>query len=309
MPDLSVQHVTKRYGDKVAVNDVSFEAKPGRVLGLLGPNGAGKTSTIRMIANITAPDSGQVLFGDKQVGPWSQERMGYLPEERGLYKKLKVGEQLLYFAELKGLDRAPAKKRIRYWLDRFEASDWIPKKTQELSKGMQQKMQFISTIVHEPDLLILDEPFSGLDPINSELLKEVILEQKAQNRTIVFASHRMEQVEQMCDDICLISNGEILIQGALRDVKRSFRKNNIILEFEGDAGFAQDLASKQLVEVGMASLNRVELKLINGTSSKAVLDYAIQKTDEIIRFECVEPSLNEIFVSVVEQQKNEPVLS
>lgn len=309
MPELSLEHVTKRYGDKVAVNDISFKAKPGRVLGLLGPNGAGKTSTIRMITYITIPDTGQVLFDGKKVGPWSQERMGYLPEERGLYKKLKVGEQLLYFAELKGMPRRSAIDKIRYWMDRFEAADWLSKKTEELSKGMQQKVQFIATLLHEPDLLILDEPFSGLDPINSELLKEVIHEQKAHNRTILFASHRMEQVEQLCDDICLVSNGEILIQGQLRDVKRSFGRNNVVIEYEGNGEFIQDLISKKLVELGPSSSSRAELKLLNGTRSKAVLEYAIQHTDEIIRFECVEPSLNEIFVTAVEQQTNPPVLA
>ena len=300
MPVLSVEHVTKRYGSKLAVNNISFQAQPGRVLGLLGPNGAGKTSTIRMITYITIPDEGKVLFGEKPVGPWSQERMGYLPEERGLYKKLKVGEQLLYFAELKGLPRKTAYDRIRFWMDRFGATDWLSKKTQELSKGMQQKVQFIATILHDPELLILDEPFSGLDPINSELLKEVIQEQKSQDRTILFASHRMEQVEQLCDDICLVSDGEILIQGPLRDVKRSFGRNTIILEYDGSGQFVADLASKKLVDVVASSSNRVELKLVNGMRSKAVLEYAIQQTDDIVRFECVEPSLNEIFVSVVE---------
>ncbi len=304
MPELSVERITKRYGDKVAVNGVSFEAKPGRVLGLLGPNGAGKTSSIRMITYITVPDEGQILFGGKQVGPWSQERMGYLPEERGLYKKLKVGEQLLYFAELKGLGRRDAISKIKYWMERFEATDWLSQKTQELSKGMQQKVQFISTILHEPDLLILDEPFSGLDPINSEVLKDVIQEHKTQDRTILFASHRMEQVEQLCDDICLISDGEILIQGPLRDVKRSFGRDTVVLEFDGDDSFVQEMANKGLVSIGPASANRVELKLLNNTPSRTVLEYAMQRVDEIIRFECVEPSLNEIFVSAVEQQKS-----
>ena len=309
MPELTVAGVTKRYGRTLAVNNVSFDAQPGRVLGLLGPNGAGKTSTIRMIAYITAPDEGEVLFGEKPVGPWSQQRMGYLPEERGLYKKLKVGEQLLYFAELKGLGRKPALERIEYWMNRFDAIDWLPKKTEELSKGMQQKVQFISTILHEPDLLILDEPFSGLDPINTELLKDVIQEQKSHNRTILFASHRMEQVEQLCDDICLISNGEILIRGALREVKRSFGRNRVILEYEGDSGFIDDLVDKQLIVAGHASANRVELKLINGTDAKAVLEYALQHTQDIVRFECVEPSLNEIFVSSVERQEGNQVLT
>ncbi len=304
MPDLSVERITKRYGDKIAVNNVTFEAKPGRVLGLLGPNGAGKTSSIRMITYITAPDEGKVLFGGKEVGPWSQERMGYLPEERGLYKKLKVGEQLLYFAELKGMGRREAIEKIKYWMERFEAMDWLPKKTQELSKGMQQKVQFISTILHDPDLLILDEPFSGLDPINSEVLKDVIQEHKTQDRTILFASHRMEQVEQLCDDICLISNGEILIQGPLRDVKRSFGRNTVVLEFDGNDAFIQEMSDKSLVRIEQASANRAELKLLNGTPSRTVLEFAMQRVDEIIRFECVEPSLNEIFVSAVEKQKS-----
>lgn len=303
MPELSVEQVSKRYGSTLAVNNISFKASPGRVLGLLGPNGAGKTSTIRMITYITAPDEGQVLFGGKQVGPWSQERMGYLPEERGLYKKLKVGEQLLYLGELKGLKRKDAIEKIRHWMDRFDASDWLSKKTQELSKGMQQKVQFISTILHEPDLLILDEPFSGLDPINSELLKEVIQEQKTHERTILFASHRMEQVEQLCDDICLISNGEILIQGPLRDVKRSFGRNNIVIEYEGGDGFINELVQKKQVDLTASSANRAELRLVNGTSSKAILEYAMQRTDDIVRFECVEPSLNEIFVTAVEKQQ------
>ena len=215
MAVLTIDNVTKRYGELVAVDRVTFEAQPGRILGLLGPNGAGKTSTIRMIAYITIPDEGAIRFDGQLVGPASQEQMGYLPEERGLYKKLKVGEQLRYLAELKGLPRAEAAQRIRYWLDRFGLREWAGKKTQELSKGMQQKLQFIATILPEPRLVILDEPFSGLDPINSELLRDIILELKEDGRTILFASHRMEQVEQLCDDICLISEGQILVNGPL----------------------------------------------------------------------------------------------
>ena len=188
---LEIDQVVKQYDKVLAVNRISFEAHPGRVLGLLGPNGAGKTSTIRMITYITIPDTGEVRLDGKQVGVWSQERMGYLPEERGLYKKLKVGEQLLYLAELKGMSRLDAKKQINYWLERMGAEDWVSKKTEELSKGMQQKVQFISTILHNPRLLILDEPFGGLDPINAELLKNIIMELKDDGRIILFASHRM----------------------------------------------------------------------------------------------------------------------
>ena len=301
---LSLDHVTKRYGSKIAVNDISFEARPGRVLGLLGPNGAGKTSTIRMITYITTPDEGTVQFNGKPVGAWSQERMGYLPEERGLYKKLKVNEQLLYLAELKGLRKGEALNRIDHWLDRFDASDWKNKKTQELSKGMQQKIQFISTILHEPDLLILDEPFSGLDPINSVLLKDVIEEQKSQDRVILFASHRMEQVEQLCDDICLISDGKIIIQGPLRDVKQSFGRNRVIMEYEGGNGFLDRVAADKKIEIVHQTSNRAEIKLLNGTPARLLLDLMLANTESIFRFECVEPSLNEIFVTAVESATN-----
>ena len=300
MAKLSLDGVTKRYGSKVAVDNISFEAQAGRVLGLLGPNGAGKTSTIRMITYITTPDSGVVQFNGKPVGAWSQERMGYLPEERGLYKKLKVQEQLLYFAELKGLARSDAMQKIDHWLERFDALDWKQKKTQELSKGMQQKVQFISTILHEPDLLILDEPFSGLDPINTELLKNVIDEQKSQNRVILFASHRMEQVEQLCDDICLISDGKIIIQGAIREVKRSFGRNRVIIEHEGGDGLPEKLAAEKEVDILHQTSNRTELKLLNGTPPNEILEFSMAHTDSIFRFECVEPSLNEIFVTAVE---------
>jgi len=303
MAVLSVEKVTKRYGDLVAVNQVAFEARPGRILGLLGPNGAGKTSTIRMITYITVPDEGQVRFDGKKVGPWSQERMGYLPEERGLYKKMKVGEQLLYFAELKGLPRAQAKEKARYWLDRFEARDWVGKKTGELSKGMQQKIQFITAILHEPKLLILDEPFGGLDPINSELLNDVIMELKDSGCTILFASHRMEQVEQLCDDICLISQGEIVLQGPLRDVKKRFGRNTILLDFDGDDAFLDRIEAEGLVRIDQRSRNHAELHLMNGTPARRVLDTALQYVDDIIRFECVEPPLREIFVTVVGEQQ------
>ena len=302
MPHLVLDDVTKRYDATTAVDHVSFQAVPGRVLGLLGPNGAGKTSTIRMIAYITAPDTGRVLFDGKPVGTWSQERMGYLPEERGLYKKLKVGEQLRYFAELKGMSSTLAADRIRYWLNRFDALEWMPRKTQELSKGMQQKVQFISTLLHEPDLLIFDEPFSGLDPINTELLKTVIQEQKSKQRIVLFASHRMEQVEQLCDDICLISAGRLILQGSLRDIKRSMGRNRILIEFENGAGFVNAIREGRLAEILSHTANRMELKLAENVAPKRILAAALQHAADVYRFECSEPSLNEIFVSAVAAQ-------
>ncbi len=306
MAVLTIDKVTKRYGTFTAVDQVSFEAQPGRILGLLGPNGAGKTSTIRMIAYITAPDEGEIRLGGQPVGPWSQQQMGYLPEERGLYKKMKVADQLRYLAELKGLDRAEAVSKIRYWLDRFGMMEWAGKKTQELSKGMQQKIQFIATILPEPNLIILDEPFSGLDPINAELLRDIIHELKDADRTILFASHRMEQVEQLCDDICLISQGQILVKGPLREVKRSFGQDTLILEYDGDDAFLDPFEAQGQIRILNRSNHRTELRLLGGAPSRPILEAALAHTDDVYRFERVELPLSEIFISVVSEQQGTP---
>ncbi len=303
MPVLTVDEVTKQFDKVLAVDKASFSAEPGRILGLLGPNGAGKTTTIRMITYITVPDSGEIRFGDKKVGPWSQERMGYLPEERGLYKKMKVGDQLVYFAELKGLPKKEANKRVRRWLERFGAEDWYSRKTNELSKGMQQKIQFITAVLHEPDLLVLDEPFGGLDPINAELLQDVIMELKEGGCTILFASHRMEQVEQLCDDICLISQGEILVRGALRDIKRKAGKNTVVIDFEGSDTFLDTMEARQLIRINVRSKNRAEVRLLHNTKPREVLDEALRSANDITRFELVEPSMREIFVTAVTEQE------
>jgi ABC-2 type transport system ATP-binding protein len=295
MAHLEIDAVTKRYGNTTAVDDVSFDASPGRILGLLGPNGAGKTSTIRMITYITGPDSGIIRYDGRPVGPWSQQRMGYLPEERGLYKKLRVREQLLYLGELKGLARSVAAERA--------ASDWASMDTEELSKGMQQKIQFIATLLHDPSLLIFDEPFSGLDPINSELLRDIILELRDDGRTILFASHRMEQVEQLCDDICLMADGEIVLQGTLRDIKSRFGRNSLILEFEGDDHFIDDLVDDGHVRIETRSRHRARLHLNDGASARHVLETALDHTETVYRFERVEPSMNEIFIEVVGEER------
>ena len=307
---LSVDHVTKRYGDHVAVDDVSFRAEPGRILGLLGPNGAGKTSTIRMITYITIPDEGRVTFDGRPVGPWSQERMGYLPEERGLYKKMRVEEQLRYLAELRGLPRAHAAERVRHWLGRLGAADWGQKKTQELSKGMQQKVQFIATLLHGPDLLIFDEPFSGLDPLNADLLKDIVLELRDEGRTILFASHRMEQVEQLCDDLCLISEGRIVLEGPLREVKRSFGRDTVRIEFEGDAAFLAALEGEGRIRLLSRTHHRAEFRLAGGITGRDVLERALAGVTDVYRFELVEPPLTEIFMQAVRgQEGGEEVLS
>ena len=301
---LNISGVTKRYTTKLAVDRVSFEVTEGRIFGLLGPNGAGKTSTIRMIAFITIPDEGEITFQGRQVGAWSQRLMGYLPEERGLYKRMRVRDHLEYLAALKGLSRRDAHDSVDYWLNRFEISSWANKKIEELSKGMQQKVQFIGTIAHRPQLLIFDEPFSGLDPINSDLLQDVIFELKGEGRTILFASHRMEQVEQLCDDICLISDGRVLLDGSVRNVKKSFGKNVINIEFDGEPRFLQSLEDRAAIRVISKTQSRAEVRLLNGTEPRLVLETAMASVNEIYRFELVEPSLNEIFITVVSTQND-----
>jgi ABC-2 type transport system ATP-binding protein len=295
MVTIRSEHLSKYFGETKAVDDVSFEVEKGRIFGLLGPNGAGKTTTIRIINFIIPEDSGSVTINGMPVSAKTQKLIGYMPEERGLYKKMKVGEQLMYLAQLKGLSASEARKRIRYWLDRFNASDWHSKVVGELSKGMSQKIQFISTIVHDPEICIFDEPFSGLDPINSELLKEIIIELKNKGRTILFSTHRMEQVEQMCDDICLFNNGKVVLTGNLRQIKKDFGKNTILLEFQGDSSFLNTLEN---VRINNRSTNFAEIRILNGQDHQSILRKAMEHA-EIHKFQLVEPSLNEIFISTV----------
>ncbi|MEX0610089.1 MAG: ATP-binding cassette domain-containing protein [Balneolaceae bacterium] len=295
MAVIKVNNIKKAFGKTVAVNDVNFEVEKGRIFGLLGPNGAGKTTTIRMINYILTPDSGNITINGIEASPETQTMIGYMPEERGLYKKMKVMDQLLYLTQLKGLKSQEAKKAIDYWLERFGASDWKKKEVGELSKGMSQKIQFIATIAHDPDIYIFDEPFSGLDPINSETLKEIIIELKDQGKTILFSTHRMEQVEQMCDDICLFNNGEAVLQGKLREIKSSFGNNTINLEFEGDGSFLDKLTD---VRINNRSTNFAEIRVLNGQSMQDILKLAMEHA-EIHKFERIEPSLNEIFISTV----------
>lgn len=295
MAIIEVKNVCKSFGKTKAVNDVSFEINKGRIFGLLGPNGAGKTTTIRMINYILSPDTGEVTINGQVASPITQQMIGYMPEERGLYKKMKVFDQLMYLTQLKGMDASAAKKAINFWLERFGASDWKKKEINELSKGMSQKIQFISTIAHDPDIYIFDEPFSGLDPINSETLKEIIIELREQGKTILFATHRMEQVEQMCDDICLFNQGEVVLTGKLREIKASFGKNTINLEFEGDGSFLDQLKD---VRINNRSTNFAEIRILNGQSMQDILKLAMEHA-EIHKFERIEPSLTEIFISTV----------
>jgi ABC-2 type transport system ATP-binding protein len=297
MSIINIEGISKSFGNYTAVNNISFKVEEGKIFGLLGPNGAGKTTTIRMITNILYPDKGTITIMGKPTGPEIQNLMGYLPEERGLYKKLKVIDQLIYFARLKEVPRALAIQRAKEWLARLGAGGWENKKIQELSKGMQQKVQFISTILHDPPVMILDEPFSGFDPINTELLKSIILDMKAAGKTIVLSTHVMSQVEQMCDDLVLINKGNVLLSGGVRQIKSGFGLNTIIMEFEGSLDFLNKLEG---IKINERSSNHVEFKLEDpNLTTNHILNVAMQNNVTIYKFEKVEPSLHEIFIEVV----------
>lgn len=302
MAVIKVERINKSFGNTHAVNNVSFEVNRGKIFGLLGPNGAGKTTAIRMINHIIIADSGTITINGTKVSPETQRMIGYMPEERGLYKRMKVGEQLIYLAQLKGLSQTEAKKAVSYWLDRIEAADWYHKEVGELSKGMSQKIQFIATVAHAPDIYIFDEPFSGLDPINSEMLKEIVLDLRKQGKTILFSTHRMEQVEQMCDEICLFNKGRAVLNGNLREIKSKFGKNTINLEFRGDATFLDELEN---VRINNRSTNFAEIRVLNGHNMQQILQKAMEHA-EIYKFERVEPSLTEIFISTVGEDNVNP---
>lgn len=297
-PTLIVEHVTKRYGEFTAVNDLSLQVRPGRVFGLIGPNGAGKTTTIRMIVNIIIPDSGRIELFGQTVTAAMQDRIGYLPEERGLYKKMKVGEQLRFFAELKDLRGKEAGERIDDWLRKLQLSDWKEKRTKELSKGMQQKIQFITAVIHNPDLLILDEPFSGLDPVNVDLMKDTILELKAAGKTIILSTHQMEIAEKLCDDVCMINRAQKVLDGRLREIRRSFSRNAVALQFAGDDGLLKDPAL-------VASIRTVgddfEVLLVPGANPQTLLKKLVDAGVVVSKFELVEPSLHDIFIAKVRE--------
>jgi ABC-2 type transport system ATP-binding protein len=293
-----LRNVTKRFGDFAAVSDLSLAVHPGRIFGLLGPNGAGKTTTIRMIVNIFAPDSGEVELFGKRISPAVQDRIGYLPEERGLYKKMKVGDQLRFFAELKNVSGKEADARIDRWLKRLKLTDWKGKKSSELSKGMQQKVQFITSVLHKPDLLILDEPFSGLDPVNVELLKEIVLELKASGKTIIFSTHQMELAEKICDDICLINRSRKILEGSIREVKRASGRHAVGLRLEGGADV---LADRSLVSSIERHSDGIEVLLAEEANAQALLKKLIEAGAKIERFEMIEPSLNNIFIEKVSE--------
>jgi ABC-2 type transport system ATP-binding protein len=291
-----LDRISKSFGEFTAVNELSLTVRAGRIFGLLGPNGAGKTTTIRMIVNITAPDTGTIhLFGGT-INADVQNRIGYLPEERGLYRRMKVVDQLRFFAELKNVRGKEVDRKIDEWLARVKLPEWKYKRSMELSKGMQQKIQFITAVLHDPDLLILDEPFSGLDPINVELLKEIVLDLKRAGKTIIFSTHQMEVAEKICDDICLINRSHKVLDGSLREIKSSFGRNAIAVRATGADGVLDDPA---LVSKVVQHADETQALLAPGADAQVLLKRLINSGATIEKFEMIEPSLNDIFITKV----------
>jgi ABC-2 type transport system ATP-binding protein len=300
MQIVEIDSISKAYGDKVAVDKLSLNIAAGTMYGLLGPNGAGKTSSIRMMIGMTLPDSGSVKLFGKPFDRRALEQVGYLPEERGLYKKMNVLAQLVFFGQLHGLSASEATRRAKAWSEKLQISEALPKKTDELSKGMQQKIQFISTLLHEPDLIIMDEPFSGLDPVNATLLEDTLLEQKKAGKAILFSTHRMDQVEKMCDSICLINGGRAVLQGTMREVKQRYPRNRVSLKYEGTV----DLEREPMVASVKDFSGSAEIELKAGADSQELLRSLMQKV-KVNQFEVVEPSLAEIFIQTVGGKSNE----
>ncbi|MBU1373216.1 MAG: ATP-binding cassette domain-containing protein [Bacteroidetes bacterium] len=297
---LKVSHIVKEYAKHRALDDVSLEVEKGTIFGLLGPNGAGKTSLIRIINQITGPDAGEVFFNGEKLNQSHINKIGYLPEERGLYKKMEIGEQMLYLAQLKGLSRADATNRIKYWFEKMEMQNWWKKKVEDLSKGMQQKVQFVATILHEPELIILDEPFTGFDPVNAEVIKNEILELNQKGATIIFSTHRMESVEELCDHIALINKSHKILDGSVKSIKNAYRNNTFRV------GLTREFDTSTLKTFEIISSKKEEesenftIKLKDGFSTNDVLQELLPQTG-IIYLEEVIPSINEIFIEKVKQ--------
>ncbi len=298
MNQLVVENVTKRYANHVALNNVSLTVPSQSIYGLLGPNGAGKTTLIRIINQIIDADEGTILINGEKLSPHHIGTIGYLPEERGLYKKLKVGEQLIYLARLKGLSRGDALTKIKYWIEKFEIKDWWNKKIEDLSKGMAQKVQFISTVLHEPKLIILDEPFSGFDPVNTNLIRDEILELREKGSTVIFSTHRMETVEELCDHIALINKSKKILEGAKKEVKAKYRTNTYIVEHRGDFsldGENYELNGNRNLDDGYQE-TMVRIKS-DRNANQLIRD--LVETTEIHGFIEKIPSMNEIFIQLV----------
>ena len=299
---LSVNNIVKQYATHRALDDVSLKVEQGKIFGLLGPNGAGKTSLIRIITQITAPDSGEVIFNGQRLNAEHISQIGYLPEERGLYKKMEIGEQVLYLAKLKGLSTAEATKRVKYWFEKLEMGSWWNKKVEDLSKGMQQKVQFVATVLHQPELIILDEPFSGFDPVNADVIKNEILELNKQGATFIFSTHRMESVEELCDSIALIRRSKKILDGTVKGIKEKYRSNTFWVEYDGP--YDTDVPSEIFdiiqkdVQPGktVLKIKLKEEKTANQLLSILLPVVNIHRLDEVI------PTMNDIFIDQVKTQ-------
>jgi len=298
MSMLNVRHLKKYFATQKAVDDISFEINKGAIFGLLGPNGAGKTTLIRMITGIFYPDEGEIYFDGKKFDPINDVvNIGYMPEERGLYKKMKIGEQAVYLAQLKGLSKHEAFEKVKEWFVKFEMQSWWNKKIEDLSKGMGQKLQFVTTVLHDPKLIILDEPFSGLDPVNSNLIKDEIYKLAQSGSTIIFSTHRMEQVEEICDQIILLNKGQKVLDGSVRGVKQQFKENL----FRVTASNLHQVGSTEIFDVIAHEEDNLVIKIRNGHKPNDVLQYFINHQLEIVAFNEMLPSLSEIFIKVVEE--------
>ena len=302
---IEVQNVTKKYSNHLALDNVSLSIRKGIVYGLLGPNGAGKTTLIRILNQITAPDSGTVLFNGNPLSRKDIEKIGYLPEERGLYKKMKVGEEAMYLARLKGLSKEEALERLKYWFIKFEIQNWWNKKVEELSKGMQQKLQFIITVVHRPDFLILDEPFSGLDPINTNLIRQELLELKRQGTTIIISTHNMASVEEICDEICLINKAHKILEGNLMEVKQQFKENIFSLTLSSEREIPVFPEAFSVLETSASGNQRhYVVKVHEGGNSNQLLKF-VMDYGNVMEFNEILPSMNDIFIQQVEKYNSE----
>jgi len=302
-PAIRLAGVTKSFGRTTAVRDLDLVVPRGSLYGLLGPNGAGKTTTIRMILDTIGPDEGEIRLFGRRVDDEIRGRIGYLPEERGLYQKMEVADHLVFLATLKGMERDAARTEALRWLDRAGLGDWADEKVESLSKGMQQKVQFISTILHDPDLLILDEPFSGLDPLNVDLLKQIVLERHRSGTTILFSTHMIEDAERLCERVCMIAGARKVLDGSVREVKSAFGEEEVALSFEGGAAF---LDESPLVGQVTDHGRYLEVRLADGADPQELLRQAVAAGAEVHRFELVEPPLREIFLAVAQQKGMEP---
>ena len=293
------KNVSKQYGTQLALDNVSMAVPEQSIYGLLGPNGAGKTTLIRIINQITGPDSGELFLSGKKLKPEDVQLIGYLPEERGLYKKMKVGEQALYFARLKGLSKTEAMRRLKYWFTKLEITDWWEKKVEELSKGMAQKLQFVTTVLHEPKLLIFDEPFTGFDPVNTKIIKNEILFLREKGATIIFSTHNMESVEELCDNITLIDKARTILEGSVEEIRRNWAANEYELVLEGDVKIEENSHYSVLNQIVESNKSIIRLKTTSNINTNDILQ-TVMKSGSVISFNPALPSMNEIFIRVVE---------